>query len=159
MKTLILYYSYSGNTRMIAQILQKEISADLAEIRTVTPYKGDYRSVMDQVRQEIVSGFLPEIIPIAVKIKDYGRIILGSPVWWYTFAPAVRTVLTRYNLSGKEIWPFATNSGRIGCTFSDFKSICAGAAVKNGLSVRFTGSFLTCSRREIFAWAKQIRAR
>ena len=59
MKTLILYYSYGGNTRRVAQMIQKEVGGDLAEIQTVQPYTGDYNAVVDQGQREIDSGFCP----------------------------------------------------------------------------------------------------
>ena len=48
MKALIVYYSYGGNTRRIAELLQKQTGADMAEIQTQTPYTGSYQAVVDQ---------------------------------------------------------------------------------------------------------------
>ena len=99
MNTLILYYSYGGNTKWIAEMIQKRIGGDLAEIETVRPYSGDYNSVVDQGQQEVNRGYMPEIKPLKVNVQVYDRIILGSPVWWYTFAPAMKTfafICTRY---------------------------------------------------------------
>ena len=42
---------------------------------------------------------------------DYDVIVLGTPVWWYTFAPAVKTFLESNDFSQKTIFPFATNGG------------------------------------------------
>ena len=47
-------------------------------------------------------------------ISSYDRVILGSPVWWYTFFPAMKTFLYENDLAGKEIWPFLINGGWIG---------------------------------------------
>ena len=47
MKALVLFYSYGGNTRRIAKLIQREISADLCEIETVIPYTGSYNAVVD----------------------------------------------------------------------------------------------------------------
>lgn len=158
MKTLIIYYSYGGNTRKVAQMLPKEFGGDLAEIETVTPYTGDYNSVVDQGQREVNSGFMPEIKPLTVNPADYNRIILGTPVWWYTYAPAVRTFLNRYDLAGKEIWPFATNGGWIGHTFKDISSSCSGAKVQKGLNIKFNGNRLSCPEKEILAWAGKIKS-
>lgn len=57
---------------------------------------------------------MPEIKPLNVNVEAYDRMILGSPVWWYTFAPAMKTFLNTYDLSGKKVFPFATNGGWIG---------------------------------------------
>lgn len=48
MKTLILYYSYGGNTKRIAERIQKEIGGEIARIDTVVPYDGDNDTVVDQ---------------------------------------------------------------------------------------------------------------
>lgn len=156
MKNLILYYSYGGNTRKIAHMLQKEIGGELAEIETVTPYTGDYNYVVDQGQREVNSGFMPEIQPLRADMKEFDRIVLGSPVWWYTFAPAVKTFLMQNDLSGKEIYPFATNGGWIGHIFKDIKASCPSARVKKGLNVRFDEHRLRTPEKEILAWAKRI---
>lgn len=152
MNTLILYYSYGGNTRRIAEMIQHRNGGDLAEIETVKPYTGDYNSVVDQGQQEVNRGFMPEIKELNIDVSAYDRIILGSPVWWYTFAPAMKTFLNQYDLSGKIVFPFATNGGWIGHTFQDFEKECNGAEVKNGLNVRFDGATLQTSEKEIEAW-------
>ena len=142
MKTLILYYSYGGNTRRVAQMIQKEVGGDLAEIQTVQPYTGDYNAVVDQGQREIDSGFCPELKPLSVDLKDYDTVVLGSPVWWYTFAPAMHSFLKEADLAGKRVYPFATNGGWLGHTLKDFAKACKGAEVKPGLDVRFDGTRL-----------------
>lgn len=158
MNTLILYYSYGGNTKRIAEMIQKKIGGDLAEIETVEPYSGDYNSVVEQGQREVNRGYMPEIKPLKVNVQAYDRIVLGSPVWWYTFAPAMKTFLNTYNLSGKIVFPFATNGGWIGHTFSDFEKECKGADVRKGLNVKFDGSSLQTGENEIETWASDIHA-
>ncbi len=80
----------------------------------------------------------------------------GTPVWWYTFAPAMHTFLKNQNWSGKTIYPFATNGGWIGHTFKDFKDICTGADVKAGLNVRFNEATLRTSMKDIEDWIHNI---
>lgn len=156
MKSIVIYYSYGGNTRRIAEMIQKETGSDIAEIETVKPYTGSYNDVVNQGKREIDSGFMPEIKPLSVNLDDYDTIILGSPVWWYTFAPAVHTFLTDNDLSGKTVCPFATNGGWIGHTFPDFRKFCAGAEVKNGLNIRFDERRLRTPEAEIKNWLKEI---
>ncbi|EJO5346706.1 NAD(P)H-dependent oxidoreductase [Clostridium botulinum] len=157
MKTIILYYSYGGNTKRIAEMIQHEIGGDLAEIETVKPYTDDYNSVVDQGQREVNSGFMPEIKSLQVDMSDYDCIILGTPVWWYTFAPAVRTFLTKNNLEGKVVYPFATNGGWIGHTFKDFEKACKGAEVCQGLNIKFNGDKLETEEAAITSWVGQIK--
>ena len=81
-------------------------------------------------------------------------IVLGTPVWWYTFAPAVHTFLTQQDLSCKTVYPFATNGGWIGHTFADIEKSCKGAEVKEGMNIRFDEDVLRTSEAEIDAWIR-----
>lgn len=156
MKTLILYYSYGGNTKKVAEMIHREILSDIAEIEIVKPYIGDYNSVVDQGQKEVHIGFTPEIKPLKVDITSYDRIILGTPVWWYTFAPAVKTFLSRSNLDKKVIYPFATNAGWLGHTFQDFEKACPKATVNTGMNIKFNKERLITPEAEITTWIKSI---
>lgn len=105
MKTLILYYSYGGNTKRIAEMIQREIGGDIARMDTVVPYDGDYDEVVNQGQREIAEGYCPELKLLHIGWRDYDTIILGSPVWWYTFAPAMRSFLEQADLTGKIVYP------------------------------------------------------
>lgn len=152
MKSIVIYYSYGGNTRKIAERIQRILGADAAEIETVKPYSGSYNDVVEQGQQEVNSGFMPEIKQIKVDLRQYDAVILGTPVWWYTFAPAMKTFLNNTDLSGKKVYPFATNGGWIGHTFKDFEKACSGADVQSGLNIRFNEDKLLTSEADIDRW-------
>ena len=77
---LIVYYSWSnGNTERIAKKVQEATDADLARVDTAVPYQGSYDEVVDQGQREVREGFRPEIKPLAVNIKDYDVIAVGTP--------------------------------------------------------------------------------
>lgn len=156
MKTLIIYYSYGGNTRRIAELIQKNIGGDLTEIRTVKPYTGSYMEVVDQGQEEVNKGFMPEIEPLPVELAEYDRIVLGSPVWWYTFAPAVKTFLHENDLSGKTICPFSTNGGWPGHLLKDVEKACKGADVRKGMDIRFEEDRLITDEKKILQWIIDI---
>lgn len=156
MNAIVIYYSYSGNTRRVAEKIGNAIGADLAEIKTVKPYTGNYDEVVDQGRREVNGSFLPEIKPLDIDPSRYGTVILGTPVWWYTFAPAMNSFLHGVNLSGKTVYPFATNGGWLGHTFRDFQNACRGASVQPGLNVRFNGDRQLTSDADIQKWAGKI---
>jgi len=60
------------------------------------------------------------------------------------------------DLSGKTVWPFATNGGWIGHTLKDFSTACSAAKVHSGLNVRFNENHLLTSEKDIEKWAVQI---
>lgn len=156
MRTLILYYSYGGNTKRIAEMIQQETGGDLEEIKTVKPYTGDYNSIVSQGQKEVNNGFMPEIKPLSVDVSQYDCIVLGSPVWWYTYAPAMKTFLSQADLKGKVIYPFATNGGWIGHTLKDFNKDCRGAEVKQGMNIVFDENRLRTAEADIKEWMEGI---
>lgn len=157
MKSVILYYSYGGNTRRIAQTISRAIGADIVEIQPVHPYTGSYDQVVEQGQEEVDRGYMPAIQPLNVDLTVYDTVILGTPVWWYTFAPAMKTFLHQTNLQGKNVYAFATNGGWIGHTFEAFAASCPGAHVHHGLNVRFEQYQQITPDQEILTWAKAIR--
>lgn len=157
MKALILYYSYGGNTRRIAQMIKDKLNCDLWEIETVKKYSGNYNDVVEEGKREVDSGFTPEIKPVNIDLTDYDTIILGSPVWWYTFAPAMKTFLKQADLKGKKVYPFATNGGWIGHTLKDFAKECKGAKVHDGLNIKFNGKKLLTNESDIIRWIENIK--
>ena len=159
-KILTVYYSYSGNTKKIAEKIHDALGGDIAEIETVVPYSGDYDAVVDQGNKEVQKGFKPKIRPLPVNHADYDVIVLGTPVWWYTFAPAVKTFLESNDFSQKTIFPFATNGGWIGHTFKDIAASCKaeekGVTIKKGLNLRFDGNAMRTPQSELNGWISAI---
>ncbi|MFB0974352.1 MAG: flavodoxin [Bacteroidales bacterium] len=92
-KTLIVYYSYGNNTKQIAERIQEETGADIERIETIVPYRGTEDEVSQQGEDEVHLKFKPEIRPLKHHIADYERIIVGTPTWWYTMAPAMLSFL------------------------------------------------------------------
>ena len=156
MKSIVIFYSYGGNTRQVAEKIAAVIGADTVEIETVKPYSGSYDHVVAQGKEEVNSGFQPELKPIDIDLSMYDTVILGTPVWWYTFSPAMNTFLHREDLVGKSVYPFATNGGWIGHTFKDFEDACPDSVVYAGLNVRFNEKRQLTDDEEIQKWAKRI---
>ena len=140
-KLLIVYYSWSnGNTRKIAERLQKATGADIAEIKTVVPYTGSHQDVVDQGQREVESGFQPKIESLPYSISDYDVIAVGTPTWWYTMAPAVLTFLNSQDWTGKMVIPFMTNGGWPGHVIKDMKAACKGAKSVCEMQIQFDSS-------------------
>ena len=160
-KLLIVYYSWSnGNTERIAKMLQKEAGGDLLKIDTKTPYAGSYDEVVEQGQEEVKRGYEPEIKSVDKNIADYDVIAVGTPTWWYTMAPAVRTFLHEQDFSGKTVIPFMTNGGWPGHVIKDMKDMCEGAQFACDLQVQFDstgGSDLETTQEEIDKWIEKVK--
>lgn len=160
-KLLIVYYSWSnGNTERIAKKLQSVAGGDLLKIETAVPYSGSYNDVVDQGQREVTQGYEPELKPISADIADYDIIAVGTPTWWYTMAPAVKTFLHAQNFTGKTVVPFMTNGGWPGHVIKDMKNACTGANAVFEMQVKFDsegGDRLETPESEIEAWAQRVK--
>ena len=95
-----------------------------------------------------------------MKISDYDVIAVGTPTWWYTMAPAVRTFLHENDFSGKTVVPFMTNGGWPGHVIKDMKSFCKGAKAACDMQIQFDstgGSKLETSQDKINKWIQSVK--
>jgi flavodoxin len=111
MKTIVAYLTRSGNTRVIAGSLQRELGADVFEIRPAKPYPEDYEAHVAQATRERDSGFEPPLAATAENIACYDQIFLGFPIWGETAPPPIRSFLKAHDLRGKTLRPFITHGG------------------------------------------------
>lgn len=155
-EALIIYYSYGGNTREIARMISEKQSIPCEEILTVLPYKGTYDEVVAQGKKGVNNHFLTEIQPISADVSAYSFIFLGTPVWWYTSAPAMKTFLSQTDFTGKKVYPFATHGGWLGNTFTDFAKECKNGQVQPGIDLRFDGKVLQTPPLKITKWLDRI---
>ena len=160
-KLLIAYYSWSnGNTERIAKTLQRIAGGELLKIDTAVPYSGSYNDVVEQGQREVQQGYEPELKPIDVDIASYDVIAVGTPTWWYTMAPAVKTFLHQNDLNGKIVVPFMTNGGWPGHVIKDMKNACEGATIACEMRVKFDsngGDHLETPETKIEAWAQSVK--
>jgi flavodoxin len=136
-KTLVLYYSQTGNTRAVAEEFANRLGADIDEIVAVNPYDPDFQATIARCMQEREAGVTPEIQPLKVDVNSYDVIFLGYPVWFGTYAPPVITWLNGVDLSGKKIVPFCTfGSGGLESSVAELRKCQPNAQVLDGYGVR-----------------------
>ena len=110
-RALVAYFSRSGNTRVIAGQLQRDLGADLFEILPAEPYPEDYEQTVEQARRERDAGFRPALKVTVPNIAQYDTIFLGFPIWGETAPPIIRSFLVAHEMSGKSIRTFITHGG------------------------------------------------
>lgn len=124
-KVLIAYYSWSGNTKEVAEAIHEKIGGTLFRIETVQTYPEKYSETVEQAKKEIADKYHPELKKQVEDIAQYDVIFLGSPNWWGTIAPAVSTFLATHDLKGKTVIPFITHgSGGVQNTIKDMTAQC-----------------------------------
>ena len=148
-RRIVIYHSYSGHTKMIANIIKKKLDCDVLELEPKYEFSSDY----DEVVKEYQNNEKDKST-----VDNYDEIIIGSPVWWYSITPVVREFLKENNLEGKTVIPFATNAGWLGRTFKEIEELCKNSSVTNEMNIVF-GSYsddLVTSMDEINNWINTL---
>jgi flavodoxin len=149
-KILIAYYSYSGNTKQVAEAIQKAVGGDLFEIKAEGTYPESYRPMTEQAKKEINDGFRPKLLTKVENMAQYDVVFLGSPNWWGTITPQVSSFLDSYDLSGKTVIPFITHGGGgVQNTVTDMTAQCKGCNVSDAPWVGYGSRTLG-----VESWAK-----
>lgn len=120
-KILVVYYSLEGNTKLIAEAISEKLSSDILEVK---PKKDiDSQSKMKYLvgGKQAVTKEKPKLVSYDVNAENYDILFIGTPVWAWTFAPAIRSFLHSTNLKGKKIALFSCNAGANGKTFENMK--------------------------------------
>ena len=107
-RTLVAYFSRSGNTRVVAGLIHRALHTDLFEIRPATPYPEDYLETVEEARQERDSGRERSLETKISNMSDYDTVFLGFPIWGETTPPIIRAFLSGHDLSDKTLIPFVT---------------------------------------------------
>jgi len=132
-KTLIVFYSRTGNTRKVAQVLQEELDCDLEEIKTKKSYSGAigwFLAGKEGSQRKQAKILLPEKNP-----HDYELVIFGTPIWGWNISSPLRAYLMeankKFSVQNKPIagWnkiaAFCTMGGSYGKCFEEIEMICA----------------------------------
>lgn len=136
-KALVLYYSQTGNTKMVAEEIATRMGADVEEILAVNPFEGDFQATIERCMRERELGVKTEIQPMESDFAAYDIIFIGYPVWFGTYAPPVATLLEQIDLSGKKVVPFCTfGSGGLESSVKDMAAMQPKAQIMPGYGVR-----------------------
>lgn len=147
-KILVLYYSQTGNTKIVAAEIASRLDADIEEIVPVQLYDGDFQATIERGKKELDEGTFPEIQSLKADVANYEVIFIGYPVWFGTYAPPIATFLNQVDLSGKRVVPFCTfGSGGLESSIKDLAKAEPNAKVLPGYGVR--AARLEASPKEI----------
>lgn len=164
--SLVVCYSWGGNTKAVAEYIADKIGADLLELKVKNPYPADYDACVSQVGQDGKS-YEPEL---SIQIPDlaayaYDVVFAGSPCWWGTIANPMRTFLRQNDFAGKTVIPFMTH-GTSGLHVQDVKKLCPDSYVLRGcgifnqyqVSTKInTPANMGNYKKEIDRWLKELR--
>lgn len=115
-KTLVVYYSDSGNTERVAKDIAEAAGADLFEIVPTEVYTSDdldWTNPDSRVSREHDDESLRDVPLTTTEVPDwdsYDTVFIGYPIWWGIAAWPVDTFVKNNDFTGKTVIPFATSS-------------------------------------------------
>ena len=153
-KTLVAFFSATGNTAKVAEKLAKVVKGDLFEIKPKQVYtEADLNWRNEKSRTSIEMNDKTSRPAIATKVADmsqYDTVYIGFPIWWGREPSIIDTFVESYDFAGKKIIPFVTSgSSGIGDTAENLKALAPNAQVDIGK--RFTS---TVSEKDLSDWVK-----
>lgn len=153
-KTLVTYFSVSGNTRAVAQKLAGAANADIEEIKPSMPYiASDLKADDEKCRANVehVVDARPKMAS-SIDVSAYDVVFVGYPLWYGVAPQIVRTFLESQDFSGKTIVTFATSGGSLDGANGEHLHVCAPKATwKTGR--RFTSDD---SEDTLAQWVKEL---
>lgn len=138
--SLIVYFSRSGSTELLASKIQALSGADVIELVAKETYSSDYGETVQRANQERNVKNTPELDVELPDLSHYQTIYIGYPIWGMTMAEPVATFIETYakELDGKTIIPFSTNGGYgLGSSIDYIKTILA----ENQVTARIEPAF------------------
>ncbi|WP_164509381.1 flavodoxin [Companilactobacillus jidongensis] len=107
MKSIVIYFSESGNTKKAAQFIAQETHSDIDELKPTKPYPDNYDRLVEVSGDEIDNNIHPAIDK-DFNFSDYNVIYLGYPTWYHQTPMIINSFFDTYDLSNKTIIPFTT---------------------------------------------------
>lgn len=152
---LIVYFSQTGNTETVANIIHDNVGGDIVKLETTEAYPSDYDELVDYAQQEQQEDAGPELSTVIENIEQYDTIFLGYPNWWGDMPMAIYTFLDTYDLSGKTIAPFITHGGSgLSGTPENIQEEELNASVTEGLAI--DGDEASDSSEDIVEWLNSL---
>ena len=139
-KPLVVFFSWSGNTRGIAQEVANQLGVEAIELVCEQPYSSDYNTCLDEAQRDQNQQARPALATRIDNMSQYGTIYLGYPNWWASIPMPIATFLESYDFSGKTILPFCSNGGGgLGQSVAAISKLAPTAHIGQGLSIYYSG--------------------
>jgi len=142
---------------LVAETLKAELNADIFRIETLDNKKRKGFFLFLWGGRQVFFGKKPPIKPLSVNIGAYDLVVLGTPVWASSPAPAIASFLSKNSISGKKIALFCCHAGGMGDALDKFKALLTGntfiGEIDFKLPAKMDGAEL---KRKISEWVKTL---
>lgn len=122
-RTILIYFSYSGDNDKFADILKRELNCDVLKLEPESEYTNSSLKILFQGGHESIRKKAPILKPYNFNADDYTFIIFAGPVWAWSFAPVLRSFLQINPIINKRIILTCTHRGQPGKTIDNFSNI------------------------------------
>lgn len=155
-KVLVAYFSCTGNTKAVAEIIAEKLNADLYEITPAVPYTEEdltsYAQTTRPSREQNNPSARPEIAEQLPDLSSYTTVYLGYPIWFGKAPKIIFTFVENGKLEDKAIIPFCTSdSSPIGTTATDLHILSPNASWNEG--IRFNSDV---SPEKVLNWLESL---
>jgi len=123
-RILVVYYTFEGSTKLIAESIASAIDADILRLEVMKELKSHGFGKYLWGGKQVVMKSKPALKPLEKNPDDYDILFIGTPVWAYNFSPALRTFFATVKLSGKKIAIFCSCGGDRRKTFENSTWMC-----------------------------------
>ncbi|PWF99480.1 flavodoxin [Levilactobacillus bambusae] len=132
----ICYFTYTGNSKKIAETVQAYIGGNTVEIRATTPYSSNYQTTVKQAQQEHNDLSYPAITIPAINWASFNNLILVFPNWYDSIPRPVATFFKQADLKGKNVICLVSNSSSgTGDCITDLHDVNDESETIDGISV------------------------
>lgn len=162
-KSIIIYFSRSGSTELLASKIEKLTDSDMLEIVVNDSYSSNYQKTLSRANFERENQDYPELNMELPNLDQYGTVYLGYPIWAMTLSHPMTSFLNVYgrNLSNKRIIPFMSEGGYgQGNSVQRIKEILRQrGSVGNtfGSALVVDGNKVDHADNQIIAWTKKFK--
>lgn len=155
-KTLVAYFSASGQTARLAKTFAEAMCADLFEIEPEEGYTSTDLDWNDKKSRSSIEmndpSSRPRVLSRIADMDAYDTVFVGFPIWWYEAPRIIQTFLEEYDFTGKRMVAFATSGGSgMGSTVSILEKSTPGAVWLGGKKLS-----AHASKSEVSSWIKSI---
>ena len=133
-KILIIYYSSSGTTEKVANVIKSKTGADLYLIKTNPPYPTEQEALGKEMALERENGNIRDLSGQLPELSGYDIILIGGPVWSGEPSNPIQKYLSMTNFGGKKVAGFWTAYAEPGDYANKFKKLVNNAKISDGLS-------------------------
>jgi flavodoxin len=129
MKTLVVYFSYTGNCGLVAGVIRNSLGAETLELKLADDKERKGLAKYVWGGKQVFTHAKPALKPYKADWEPCDLVVIGTPVWAGSLSPALATFLDETRISGKKIALFCCHLGGKGRVFDQLKAALPGNTI------------------------------